>query len=333
MKKLLLTLLFGLICVFASGQIQRSFWDASLGVSQAGDVLQKMQNRNYTCVMKNDGRLVHAVSYLKPLVFANVEISSVQFGFFQDSCYQVTLAFKEKYSQTENEEFSKIQKAVERKYHSYLKDRRARRSRNAVSHSPASPRRTATDFEASTLHYSDGKTSLTVDEHELTVTYTDEALYLRKDKAETAELYSEKRFLGCTFGVTTYAQALDLLAKNHPTEPSLNGTDYIEKTVTFAGAECRARFSFHKGVFYKVGFKNQPGEKGPDFAHLRQKLNQKYKNVCVKSGDDYAEYNNTKTRVTLRRHAYEGSEQENVTLEYTDVKILQEKENVNLNEI
>lgn len=333
MKKYLLALLLASSCPFAYGQIQRHFWGTALGVSGTEEVKQKVRGRGYVCTASEDNRRLSVFNYADPVTFANAMCSATSFSFYEDRCYQVKFTFAKAGQSDEQSAFSKIEDAIASKYRKYLKTRKVKRTNRTVAHLPQSPRKTLPEAEVALSLYSDGKTLLSVDEQTLTVTYTDRSLAEKRAQAGRTELQETRSFLGCTLGLTTYAEAEQILRQRYGGTLEQKGRDFLEKIVTFAGSRYYARFAFHQGVFYQVSFRRRQGSDELSFKELKKGLDQKLKKHCVGAKHGYAEYNDGQTRVTLQGYRNFGEDPEKITLEYTDIRLWKLKECVDEEEI
>ena len=149
----------------------------------------------------------------------------------------------------------------------------------------------------------------------------------------------QRRFLGCTLGVSTPAQVkANMAQKGYRTPDTSNKGCYIYDNVNFAGfSNTQAYFYFYKNKLYLVSFILDHSFLGDSFDSqidlLREMLLKKYSSYVFKS--DYYDLvlNDNKTTNTLKRMFLNDTGLYILTLMYMDDKLSDEKEKSNSDEL
>ena len=139
----------------------------------------------------------------------------------------------------------------------------------------------------------------------------------------------QRKILDFTLGVTTKTQVLNYL-KRHHCHYSLNEDgEYVVNKISFAGHNWPiAYFSFYNGKFYCVDFRDSDGFTSTETLELVWKrfnnsLNKKYSIYSVSIKDDYIEFSDYKTNVSLDyRYSY-GSK--SLSIMYYDIYLFKQK--------
>ena len=139
----------------------------------------------------------------------------------------------------------------------------------------------------------------------------------------------QRKILDFTLGVTTKTQVLNYL-KNHHFNYSLNEDgEYVVQKITFAGHNWPiAYFSFYKGKFYCVDFRDSDSFTPAEtlelvWKRLNNSLNKKYSIYSISTKDDYIEFSDNKTNVSLdHRYSFGGK---TLAIMYYDIYLVNQK--------
>lgn len=333
MKRYLIGLILLLTAQLCCGQINRSVGDVVLGQSKSGEVEGLLRDRDFQPQTSPLDAHLSVRSYTHSVKLANVECDQAEYFFFSDTCYRTLHSFSTGGSKANLAAFNKTKAALERKYGT-LSQEKWDNALNEEMHFVCIISSHCIDRDNGHLNvYADPQTLILVDNLHLTISYIDRRLLREKKKADSAEVAAVRRLLGCELGQTGRSEAQAILYSTANAKPERSNRNFVEKLVNFGGAECKARLNFQNKKFYNASFQFQSTVNNTLFNYLKQALLQAYKGKCTARGKNHVEFDDGRTLVMLHAETDEKGAFTGVTLSYTDIDLLKDKTEVNVDEL
>lgn len=304
-----------------------------LGKSMESEVVTKLTQNGLHPQTSSINNQLTVRTYTVPLLLANVKCQKVDYFFYQDVCYGIKHTLNDRNDTEENGKNTRLFAGIEKKYALYRIDKQNNSVYDDLAYWAIISNHPYFQKDEDITLYADPQTLIVADKLHAIVSYLDRELLKAKLKTARNEILAERHFFGCQLGTTTRREAQYLLYSEQGAKLERSTKGSVEKIVSFAGAECVAKFHFVSEQFYNVSFQFRTTVGKLLFDFLKKEIKKIPQQKTVSSDKFHFEIETPTTLILLHGEANEKGDITNLILTYTDIFLLNKKEGIYDNEL